>query len=184
MWPASGGELVNVSIEPGRTLNLFTYFDVADSDIEGDLRLLWIREGATVQMLAVPHPPDHFHEDEDEEVEWPRSVTALGDGNPDNGERLYMRTYHCIACHGHPDMPDTNNVGPHLAGMGPAAALRVSGKSAAQYLYESILDPNAYIALQCKNHRCEDPSAMPPFGEFLGTQDMADIIAYLLSQNH
>ncbi len=186
MWPASGGELVEVHIEPGRRLNLFTYFDVADSDIEGDLRRLWIREGETVQMLAVPHPPDHFHDEEDqerEEVEWPGSVTALSDGNPQEGERLYMSTYHCNACHGHPDIPDTNNVGPHLGGVAPAAARRVPAKSAAQYLYEAILDPNAYIVAQCKNHPCEDPSSMPPFGELLGTQDMADLIAYLLAQN-
>ena len=182
MWPATGGELIEINLEPGRAINLYTYFDVADTEIEGNLRLLWFRDGQTVQMLDIPHPPDHFHEDEREEIEWPILAMNLGEGNPDVGERLFITTYHCIACHGLPGDPDSNNVGPHLGNAGSVAARRVPGKSAEQYLYESILDPNAYIAPECKNHVCESPSAMPPFGEFLKRQDMADLIAYMLTQ--
>lgn len=182
MWPATGGELTEVELDPGQALNMFTHFDVADTEIEGLLSLLWVRGGENVQMLAVPHPPDHFHADEGQEVEWPPLVTFLPPGSLAAGMVLYTKTYSCISCHGHPDVRDSHTVGPHLGGIGTVAAGRVAGKTAAQYLYESILQPDAYIAPDCKNRPCASPSAMPPFGELLNLQRMADLLAFLLAQ--
>lgn len=50
----------------------------------------------------------------------------------------------CINCHS--VEPGVVLVGPSLAGMGAAAATRVPGKSAEDYLRESIINPNAYIS--------------------------------------
>jgi mono/diheme cytochrome c family protein len=60
---------------------------------------------------------------------------------------------------------------------------RIEGTSAAQYVYESILHPNDFIAPICANDLpCNDPSGMPAnFGDRMSQQDLADIIAYLMS---
>lgn len=50
----------------------------------------------------------------------------------------------CVNCHS--VEPGVVLVGPSLAGIGVAAATRVTGKSAEDYLRESIINPNAYIA--------------------------------------
>jgi len=94
-------------------------------------------------MLDAPDPPDHFHDDESEEMVWPDLVTAFPEGDAGRGETLFAATLGCIACHGHPDAAGSQTVGPHLGGIGVIAGQRVSGKSAAQYLYESILEPDA-----------------------------------------
>jgi hypothetical protein len=45
------------------------------------------------------------------------------------------------------------------------------------------LNPNAFIAPLCANDApCADPSGMPPnFGDRMSAQDLADIIAFLMS---
>ena len=62
-------------------------------------------------------------------------------------------------------------------------AERVEGQSAAQYIYESILVPNAYISPTCANDvPCASPSSMPAnFGDRMSLQDMADIVSYYLT---
>lgn len=182
MWPATGGELTDVTLNPGQALNMFTNFDVAESEIAGDLRLLWVREGNTVQMLAIPHPPEHDHDEEEfEAIVWPEDVTDLPEGDPAAGEQLFMLEYGCVACHGHPGLQNSHTVGPHLGGIAAEAGRRVPGVSAAQYLYESIVEPDAFIAPECKDRPCDSPSAMPPFGELLRPQEMRDLVAYLES---
>jgi hypothetical protein len=65
-------------------------------------------------------------------------------------------------------------------------ATRVEGYTATDYLYESILEPNAFITEQCPTGPClGPPSAMPAnFAERMATspQDLADIMAYLLGE--
>ena len=181
MWPATGGELQEVNLGPGQALNMFTHFDVSENEIEGDLRLIWIREAETVQMLSVPHPPEHDHGEFDG-VQWPLEVTGLPPGDPINGERLFHESYGCGSCHGNPLIPDTNTVGPALEDIGIVAGAREPGKSAAQYLYESMISPDIFIAPECKNRPCDDPSAMPPFGDLIRAEHMPDLLAFLLEQ--
>jgi hypothetical protein len=53
--------------------------------------------------------------------------------------------------------------------------------SAAQYAYESLLFPGAFIAAVCTgDDPCEPPGPMPVYGEVLSPQEMADLISYLL----
>ena len=54
--------------------------------------------------------------------------------------------------------------------------------SAEQYIYESILDPNAFIAPDCPTGPCVDPSLMRlDYGGVFDEQDMADMVAYMMT---
>jgi mono/diheme cytochrome c family protein len=114
-------------------------------------------------------------------VEWPVHVSDLPTGNPDNGDELYTVTYACASCHGDINEEGTNAVGPWLGNIATNGATREPDYTAADYVYESILHPNAFIAPDCPNGPCPEPSAMPAnFGERMSLQDMADIMSYVL----
>ncbi|HZD09916.1 MAG TPA: cytochrome c [Candidatus Binatia bacterium] len=116
-----------------------------------------------------------------EPVEWPATVAGLPEGNPDNGAQLYATTFGCQACHGDPTQEGTNAVGPWLGNIAEVGAQRKEGYTAADYIYESELNPNAFIAPDCPNGPCAEPSAMPnDFATRMTQQDLADIISYLL----
>ena len=57
------------------------------------------------------------------------------------------------------------------------------GRSAPQYLYESILEPWAFDVTRCDpGTSCAPPAApMPFYGEVLSLHDAADLVAYLLT---
>jgi len=120
-------------------------------------------------------------------VEWPTMVSELPEGDPVRGEELYNITYGCMACHGNPAEEGSNAIGPWLGNIAEDGATRIEGYTAADYMYESILLPSAYIAPDCPNAPCTGPpSAMPAnFGDRMATmdmplQEMADIMSYLL----
>ena len=77
----------------------------------------------------------------------------------------------------------SNAVGPWLGNIAQNGAERVEGLTAEQYIYESVLDVDAFIAPICANDQpCAEPSQMQAtFGDTLSQQDLADIIAYLMS---
>jgi len=115
------------------------------------------------------------------EDEWPAVVIELPEGNPENGEQLYAVTYGCQACHGDATQEGAGVIGPGLVNIEEIGAERREGYTAADYVYESILHPNAFIAPDCPTGPCTEPSGMPPdFGVRMTQQDMADVIAYLL----
>jgi cytochrome c2 len=117
-----------------------------------------------------------------EEVEWPETFEDLPEGDAANGEAQYS-AYACTACHGDPATPGSNAVGPHLGNIGNDAATRVDGESAEQYIYDSILNPDKFIAPDCPNAPCTEPSLMTSsdFGGRMSPQDMADLIAYYMT---
>jgi mono/diheme cytochrome c family protein len=116
-----------------------------------------------------------------EVVEWPESVEDLPEGDVGSGEELYQING-CFACHGQVDNPDSAVVGPHQGNIANDAATRIPGMSAAQYIYESILDPNAFIALECPNGPCNDPSQMRlDYAGVLDEQAMADLVAFFMT---
>ncbi|MEM7117032.1 MAG: hypothetical protein AAF614_31660 [Chloroflexota bacterium] len=99
-----------------------------------------------------------------------------------NGEKLYQ-SMGCDGCHGNLDAPDSAPVGPWLGNIAQTGTTRRQDMSAPQYIYESILEPNAFIATECPNKLCSSPSAMPGnYGARFGyyAQDIADLLAYLL----
>ncbi len=118
-----------------------------------------------------------------EAVDWPDSVEDLPEGDVANGEDLYQING-CFACHGQIDDPASAVVGPHQGNIANSAATRIPGMSAEQYIYESILDPNAFITPECPNGPCNDPSQMRlDYGGVLDEQDMADLVAFLITLN-
>lgn len=115
-------------------------------------------------------------------VPWPATVAELPVGNPAAGDTAFNLTYGCYACHGNPTQQGSNAVGPWAGEFKNVGPTRVEGYTAADYLYESILLPSAYIAPECPSGPCAGPpSGMPNnFGQRLSLQDMADILSYLL----
>ncbi len=119
-----------------------------------------------------------------ESVEDFRAMAEVEAGDPENGVTVYQN-YGCAACHGMPEQEGSAAVGPWLGDIAEIAATRVPGMSAEDYLYHSILDPNAFIAPDCPAGPCTDPSLMP--GDFAfrmstNPQDMADILSYLMGE--
>ena len=82
--------------------------------------------------------------------------------------------YSCANCH----LPDSEktNLGPGLLNVKDRALTRVEGKSAAEYIYESIINPKAYLV------EGFDPELMPQnWAEIYSDLEIFDIVAYLMT---
>jgi mono/diheme cytochrome c family protein len=78
----------------------------------------------------------------------------------------------CAVCHGASD-----GTGPSLGGMGERAATRIPGMSAADYLYQSIVDPGAYTVSGYQN-------VMPTsFAQTLTSQQISNLVKFILEFN-
>lgn len=182
--PPMGAQVGRAKLGPGQSFNTALHFDFDTRQPHGKLRVAWNRGGETV-YLPVPEPADHYHlRPRGGEVALPPKASMVAPlGKVARGEQLYMGMYGCVACHGDPAIPDSNNVGPHLAGVGSAAETRVEGMRGDQYLYESITEPSTHIAPECKGGLpCATPTAMPEYASLMPLQDLADVLAYLLDQ--
>lgn len=181
--PPIGAQVGSAPIGPGQSLNTALHFDFDTTEPHGSLRVAWRRAGQTV-YLPIPEPAEHYHlrPRVAEGALPPDARLLLPIGKADRGQRLFDGVYGCVACHGDPRQPGTNNVGPHLAGVATAAMNRAEGVPGPQYLYDSVLDPNAFIAPECRGGQpCAEPSAMPEYASLVTLQDAADLLAYLLS---
>jgi mono/diheme cytochrome c family protein len=106
------------------------------------------------------------------------AAPAPAGGNADAGKALFAQTTvgsqpGCATCHSL-EAGETL-VGPSLAGIGTAAAGKVSGESAEQFLRNSIVNPNAYL---------EEGFAqglMPDYKDALSEEQLNDLVAYLLT---
>jgi mono/diheme cytochrome c family protein len=111
---------------------------------------------------------------------------AEAEGDPANGEQLYTVTYGCAACHGNLEDEASALVGPWLGNIETEGATRIDGVTAEQYVYDSILYPDDFIAPECPTGACAGPPSPMPhdFGQRMGEnpQDMADILAFLLGE--
>jgi len=182
--PPMGAQVGRARLEPGQKLNNAIHFDFDTRLPHGALRVAW-RRGGEEYFLPIPEPAEHYHlRPRGGEVSLPpdaRLVLPLGEA--ERGKQLYDGVYGCVACHGDPEIPETNNVGPHLATIGDMGADRVEGMSAAQYIYQSILNPGAVIAPICQNGQpCSEPTAMPEYASLVNLQDVADMLVYLMEQ--
>jgi mono/diheme cytochrome c family protein len=180
--PPIGAQVGRARVGPGQNFNTALFFDFDTTHPHGKLRVKWQR-GEERVYLPIPEPAEHYHlRPRGGEVALPpeaRLVIPLG--RSERGARLFNGVYGCIACHGDPQIPGSNNVGPHLGGVATAARHRREGMSAAQYLYESIIEPGAFIAPECKGGRpCAEPTAMPEYASLMKLQDLADVLVYLM----
>lgn len=96
------------------------------------------------------------------------------EGDVDSGAKLFEQATNgstpCTACHAEGAV-----AAPDLAGYGAVAGDRVEGESAREYTFYSIVEPGRYLVEGYGN-------AMPNnYDELLEPQDIADLIAYLLS---
>ncbi len=180
--PPFGALLGEAPLLPGQSLNTAIHFDLDTTRPHGKLLMSW-RRGRESAYFAVPSPPEHYHLRPRGEALPPDARILLPIGKAERGKRLYTDLYGCSACHGEPSRPGSNNLGPHLASIGILAGERVEGMPAPQYLYESLLEPNAFIPAECqKGKPCDTPSSMPDYSSLLNLQDAADLLVYLLEQ--
>ncbi len=88
----------------------------------------------------------------------------------------------CNACHTIPGVPGAVGiVGPNLANIGANAATRIAGYSAEQYLHESIVNPNAFVAPQCPFGSCTAGSMPATLAQTLSGDEIETLISYLLT---
>lgn len=179
-WKSSKGDLIHQTIASGR---MGTQMPVWSQEFGGPLEdyqmeqltayvMNWSADPALCPEEIVIAGP----------VEWPESVDDLPPGNADNGPALYQ-SYACQSCHGDPGTPGSNAIGPHLGNIGNVAATRIEGKSAAQYIYESIYMANSFVVEECPTGPCGVPSVMAAqlYENRMSLQDMADLVAYYLT---
>lgn len=126
---------------------------------------------------------------------WPDSVDdffvmetedfVAAPGDPENGAAVYT-SFACNSCHGNVEEAGSNQIGPWLGDIEEVGATRVEGQTAVQYVYNSILHPNDYIAPDCATGPCiGPPSAMVQdlaFRMSNNPQDMVDLLAYLIGE--
>jgi mono/diheme cytochrome c family protein len=103
----------------------------------------------------------------------PQIAAALETADPARAQQL-ITTNACVVCH---SMDSSAPLpGPTWQNLAETAATRVPGQSAGMYLYTSITNPNAYIV------EGYQPNVMiQTYGQTLSDQDLADILAYLLT---
>lgn len=96
------------------------------------------------------------------------------DGDAVSGEKLFVQQIgvspSCASCHN----PDAT-ASPHLEGFGELAGTRVEGETAHEYAFYSIVEPPRYLVEGYGN------AMYNRYDENLDPQDIADLVAYLLS---
>jgi cytochrome c2 len=113
-------------------------------------------------------------------------TTELPAGDAERGKKLFAQeekqasqtNASCTACHSL--IPGEIKVGPSLAGVADRAATREPGKTAEEYIRESIQQPNAFVVPDSPTFQANGKSVMPEgLGNLMSPQDLADLIAYL-----
>jgi cytochrome c551/c552 len=88
----------------------------------------------------------------------------------------------CGACHTIGSLGEAGKVGPDLSNIGSTAGQRMPEVTAADYLRQSILDPNGFLAPECPNGECL-PNIMPQdYGQRLSPAQIEILVAFLLEQ--
>ncbi len=176
-WNGTRYQYINATVMAGRAHNgMPTWGSPFGGPLEPyqvDYLTNFVLNWETVAMCSEPTPTP---------IPWPESVADLPVGDPVSGETLYNLTYGCAACHGDINTAGSNQVGPWAGDFKITGATRIEGYTAADYQYESILLPSAFIAPDCPNGACAGPpSAMPAnFGQRMNPQHMADVLSFLL----
>jgi cytochrome c2 len=97
-------------------------------------------------------------------------------GDATNGETVFLEgaVPPCSTCHSL--TPGVGLVAPSLARIGRDAGSRVPGQPASDYLRESVVEPNAHIALGFSAN-----VMAASYGAQLSQQEVEDLVAYLLT---
>ena len=121
--------------------------------------------------FVVVSAPGSVSPDSPRALEYAAETDAALDGaSPQQGERL-IDEHTCAVCH----VAGAGRVAPGFAGIAARAESRRPPLTAAQYLYESIVAPGAFLAEGYAN-------AMPAnFAQRLSQAETGHIVAYLLT---
>lgn len=103
----------------------------------------------------------------------PSVADAMAVADAENGRALTI-TQACSACHSMEEA--VRIVGPSWYNLANEALTRVEGQGPALYLYNSIVHPNDYI-----NEGYPANVMLQTYGDTLNDQQLADIVAYLLT---
>jgi cytochrome c551/c552 len=99
-------------------------------------------------------------------------VNVLLEGADASRGALLVEQFGCTACHREGAV---NKIAPSYEGIAARAANRRPPLTAAAYIYESIIDPLAYVV------EGYNPSMPQNFAQQLSDQQLGDMIAYLLT---
>jgi len=128
------------------------------------MRIFWIAVFTSVCLVACNNNPP--------------SVIPYSEippeGDPVRGEQLFNQQVNiaptCVSCHN-----ADSNASPSLDGYGDIAGTRVEGETAHEYTFYAIAEPGRYLVPNYGN------AMYNQYDELLEPQDIADLIAYLLS---
>ncbi|MCB0098521.1 MAG: c-type cytochrome, partial [Caldilineaceae bacterium] len=105
-------------------------------------------------------------------------------GSPLSHDELVVAfaTGGCSGCHTIPGIQAAaGQIGPNLAGIGTAAATRIEGLSAEEYIRQSMQDPEAFIAPECPTGPCPTGVMLPNYASVLSQSQFDGIVTYLLT---
>ena len=132
--------------------------------------LLVVSIALVIAFISVSSPAPSPGDADEPSAYGTQVALALDDASATIGEEL-IETYACSVCH----IKAGGRVAPEFAGIAERAANRRPTLSAAEYVYESIVNPGAYLVDGYSN-------SMPAnFAARLTPQEIEHIIAYLLT---
>ena len=136
--------------------------------VAGQARASFMPEAAASQALGRTRPPDGS-------PAGPGTLEPLAA----RGQALFQAKG-CVACHTVAGVPGNAQVGPNLTGLPAVAGTRKPGMPAADYVRESLVEPQAYV-VPGYGSRPNDPGApaMPKLA--LTPPEVEALVAFLLS---
>lgn len=100
----------------------------------------------------------------------------LANADAKRGETT-ISTLECASCH----VQGAGTIAPPFTGLAERAATRRPPLSAADYIYESIINPGAFLAPNEKRGGTYPNAMLANYKQRLTNQQLGDIIAYLLT---
>jgi cytochrome c553 len=105
-------------------------------------------------------------------------------GDVERGKQLYNQSTlgsksaeGCVSCHNYDEAEGDDDKAPYTKGTATRAESRVPGMTAEEYIQESIVKPDAYIV-----EGFNEGDMYQTWTEELSEQQMADLVAYLLTE--
>ncbi len=170
------------TFEPTATFDFSIRAQVEESDGE---EIAAVEPTATIVIPTATLEPTEVPTIAPTPTQAPTEVAVELPGDPENGEWLFNNwinqetSQYCVTCHNAEEpVPGT---GPYLYGIANVAADRIEAYSAEEYLRESILNPNVFIAPSQGDSNWAAGVMPQNWQLYLTATDVDDIVAYLLT---